>query len=377
MEYLFNFFQPLNSQAFTFVDDLPQDSLGKYIRINFGEDETEILPDSIVIFNTEEKENHISLRKELYNLYTGNWKVKLFDLGILKVGETFQDTLVILKEITAELVKNNILPVVIGGSQAYTYGLYRAYDALEKRVNLCTIDATFDLGNLNNPIDEFSFLTHIIMNQPNNLFSYTNLGYQTYLNSQDEIHLLDEMMFDTYRLGEVRNNMELTEPILRETDVLSIDLKCVKATEVDGMSSKNINGFTSDEICKIARYAGISDVLNVFGIFGYNETTESKLTPQLVAQMIWYFVEGYHLRIKEFPNEQLDNFKKYNVVIDDDTFTFYQSEISNRWWMEIILKENNKTKRRTLIPCTYRDYLTATRMEIPERWYLNRRKLGI
>jgi hypothetical protein len=63
------------------------------------------------------------------------------------------------------------------------------------------------------------------------------------------------------------------------------------------------------------------------------------------------------------------------VLVDEETYNFYKSNKSGRWWMEINIKDNNKTKRRTLIPCTYNDYLSANNQEVPERWYTNRKKL--
>jgi formiminoglutamase len=35
---------------------------------------------------------------------------------------------------------------------------------------------------------------------------------------------------------------------------------------------------------------------------------------------------------------------------------------------------NNKLKRRTLLPCTYGEYLGATNQELPERWLKARKK---
>jgi hypothetical protein len=43
------------------------------------------------------------------------------------------------------------------------------------------------------------YLTKII-DEPNNLFNYCNIGYQTYYNSQEEIDLIEKLFFDAYRL---------------------------------------------------------------------------------------------------------------------------------------------------------------------------------
>lgn len=387
MDFYYDFLTPVNANILHFVSELPQGTIGKNIKIIQESTETELHPKSIVLLGVPEDRGAIrnegagkdldSFRKEFYALYSGNWTGVIYDFGDLKVGESFQDTLVIVQEIVLGLLRSNQIPVIIGGSQALTYAIYRAYDQMEKRVNLTAIDAKFDLGMLENPLDSASYLTKIIMDKPNNLNNYTNLAYQTFLNAQDEIHLMDGLLFDTYRLGNLKKDIELSEPVLRETDLLSIDIGVVKAADAPANCNKMISGLNADEICQISRYAGLSDKLNIFSIFEYNSKYDiHNQTAQLLAQMVWYFIEGFHLRKPEFPNVDLNGFKKYMVMIDDETYQFYKSESSERWWMEISLKEDNKIKRQTLIPCTYNDFLTANRLEIPERWYINRRKLG-
>lgn len=387
MDFYYDFLTPVNANILQFVSELPQGTIGKNIKIIQESTETELHPKSIVLLGVPEDRGAIrnegagkdldSFRKEFYALYSGNWTGVIYDFGDLKVGESFQDTLVIVQEIVVSLLRSNQIPVIIGGSQALTYAIYRAYDQMEKRVNLTAIDAKFDLGMLENPLDSASYLTKIIMDKPNNLNNYTNLAYQTFLNAQDEIHLMDGLLFDTYRLGNLKKDIELSEPVLRETDLLSIDIGVVKAADAPANRNKMISGLNADEICQISRYAGLSDKLNIFSIFEYNSKYDiHNQTAQLLAQMVWYFIEGVHLRKPEFPNVDLNGFKKYMVMIDEETYQFYKSESSERWWMEISLKEDNKIKRQTLIPCTYNDFLTANRLEIPERWYINRRKLG-
>ena len=302
---------------------------------------------------------------------------KLFDIGDIKQGKTTKDTEIALQEVLHFLLKKKMLPIVIGGSQALTYATYRAFDKLEQKVNLTAIDAKFDLGSFDNAMDSQSYLTKIVMEKPNNLFSFTNIGYQTFLNSQEEIGLLKALLFDTYRLGDVKNNIELVEPTLRDTNVLSIDIGAIRSMDAPANKNSQISGLTADEICKIARYAGLSSKLSVFGVFEYNATRDiNEQTSQLISQMLWYYVEGVNYRTSEFPTQDLNHFKKYMVVIDDETYQFYKSDKSGRWWMEISVKEDNKIKRQTLIPCTYGDYLSASRQEVPERWYINRKKLN-
>ena len=387
MNKLNNFLQAVDTSLVSYAQSLPEGSIGRMIGLDVDENDLEAWQDVIVIFGVPEDRNArnnsgtgkdlTQVRKEFYRLFVGNWNTQVVDLGNIIVGKTLADTELVVKELISFLLRLKHIPVVLGGSQALTYATYRSYDVLEKKVNLSVVDSRFDLGMLDKHIDSQSYLTQIIMEKPTNLFNFTNIAYQTFLNSQEEINLLDTLLFDAYRLGSIKNEIELVEPILRETDILSIDIGAVRQEDAPANNNTLISGLDADTICKITRYAGLSDYLSVLGIYEYNaEKDINHRTAQLIAQMIWYFVEGVNYRSYEFPSIDLENFKKYIVLIDEDTFQFYKSDKSGRWWMEINIKENNKTKRRTLIPCTYQDYLSANRQEIPERWYLNRRKLG-
>ncbi|WP_299527984.1 formimidoylglutamase [uncultured Lutibacter sp.] len=316
------------------------------------------------------------IRKELYKLYLGNWPISVADLGNISQGNTIEDTYFALGNLLSYLIKNKIIPIIIGGSQDLTYANYRAYDKLEQTVNIVAVDNKFDLGSIEDELTSQSYLSKIVMNKPNNLFNYSNIGYQTYFNSQEEIDLLDSLFFDTYRLGEVVNSIKLVEPLMRDADIVTIDLSAIKNSDAPANKNATPNGFSGADICAISRYAGISDKVTSFGIYEYNAEFDAKTqTAQLISQMIWYFIEGVNYRAKDYPFGLKDNYQKYSVPIDDQILTFHKSNKSGRWWMEINLNDNNKFKRHALIPCTYEDYISATNQEIPDRWFKTLKKL--
>tara|TARA_B110000091_G_scaffold195485_1_gene222175 strand:- start:934 stop:1581 length:648 start_codon:yes stop_codon:yes gene_type:complete len=214
------------------------------------------------------------------------------------------------------------------------------------------------------------------MQQPNNLFNYCNVGYQTFFNSQEEIKLLNELFFDAYRLGEAKN-LETIEPAFRNADIVSIDIGAVRQSEAPANNNASPNGFYGDEICAISRYAGISDKVSSFGIYEYNSKHDNNhQTAHLIAQMIWYFIEGVNSRVKDYPFTRKEDYQKFAVLLeDDDPLTFYKSHKTGRWWIEINILSDNKYKRHALIPCTYQDYIAATKEIIPEKWYKAMQKL--
>ncbi|NRS90026.1 arginase family enzyme [Flavobacterium sp. 7E] len=314
-----------------------------------------------------------AIRKELYGMFPGNWDASIADLGDILAGNSTSDTYFALRKVTAALIKCKVVPIVIGGSQDLTYALYRAYDELEQMVNLVAIDSKFDFGKEDDGELATSYLTKMIIDEPNNLFNYCNIGYQTYYNSQEEIDLIEKLFFDGYRLGEISNNIALAEPVFRDADIVSLDLNAVKSSDSGNFTTFAPNGFNGKEICSLSRYAGISDKVSIFGLFNHNSTIQESI---LVAQIIWYFIEGFHYRSNEYPFGTRDSYIKYIVPIEDEVLVFYKSDKTDRWWIEIpfISNVNNKLKRNTLLPCSYDEYLGACNQEIPERWWKAQRK---
>jgi arginase family enzyme len=321
-------------------------------------------------------ENLHFIRSKFYQMFPGNWHTNIVDIGNIKKGAQVSDTYFAVKEIIIELLKKNIIPIIIGGGQDITYVNYRAYDDLEQSVNITAVDSRFDLGDLDGDLSSQSYLSKIIMQDPNNLFNYCNVGYQTYLNSQEEINLLDNLFFDTYRLGEAKQ-LENIEPAFRNADIVSIDIGAIRQSEAPANNNASPNGFYGEEICAISRYAGLSDKVSSFGIYEYNSKLDrNHQTAHLIAQVMWYFIEGINSRVQDYPFSGKENYQRFTVLLEDDEpLTFYKSNKSGRWWIEINILSNNKYKRHALIPCTYKDYTDATEQIIPEKWYKAMKKM--
>jgi len=382
-----DFLSPVTASVVTYLEEQSSACLGKTFRIHTKE---QGIPDlegvKISILGVQEDRNSENnfgcgenlhfIRKKLYGLFPGNWNTQIADLGNVLKGNSVTDTYYAVSEIITELLKKNIIPVIIGGGQDLTYVNYRAYDVLEQTVNIAAVDSRFDLGNLDDALTSQSYLSKIIMQEPNNLFNYSNVGYQTYFNSQEEIQLLDNLFFDAYRLGQAKE-LKNIEPVFRNADIVSIDLGSVRQSEAPANNNASPNGFYGEEICAISRYAGLSDKVSSFGVYEYNSQLDNNhQTAHLIAQMIWYFIEGVNFRVKDYPFSGKENYQKFTVLLeDDDPLTFYKSNKSGRWWMEIKILSDNKYKRHALIPCTYNDYTDATKQIIPEKWYKAMRKL--
>ncbi|WP_074407271.1 formimidoylglutamase [Aquimarina megaterium] len=382
----FEFLIPVSDLVTAHTNLLSEHALGNQIKIHTtasGVPDLEKI--DVAILGIRENRNDINflgenlnfdtIRKSLYELYPGNWSTNMVDLGDITPGNEVSDTYYLVQEVLSALLVKNIIPIIIGGSQDLVYAQYRSFDILERMVNLVNVDSKFDLGNSSKPITNTSFVGKIIVEQPYNLFNYSNIGYQTYFNTQEEIDLIEKLYFDAYRLGEVISDVTVVEPIMRDADIVSIDIGVVNSTSLGGYAASP-NGFDGREICAISRYAGISDKVKSFGIYEFKNFKNEETASLLIAQMIWYFVEGINYRSNEIDIKNLKSTLHYNVPIEDEILSFYKSIMTGRWWIEIpfISSGNNKLKRHTLLPCTYNDYERACNQEIPERWYKAKQK---
>ena len=378
----FDFLKPVSNDVLAQNELIAEQALGKKIKIHSQENGIPDLEDvKIAIIGVQENRNDVNysgntinfdaIRKAVYTLFPGNWHTVIADIGDIVPGNTVEDTYFAIRTLITALLEKSIIPVILGGSQDLTYVNYRAYDNIMPMINIVNVDPNFDLGDANLPIKNNSYVGKIIIEEPYNLFNYATIGYQTYFNSQEEIDLIDKLYFDAYRLGEVSGNVNSVEPLMRDANIVSIDLKSVKASEVSENQKYSPNGLTGNEICAISRYAGISNKVTSFGIYEYCNTPKDTVTAMLIAQMIWYFVEGVNCRVKDdqFLNES--NYQKYNLLIEDEELIFYKSLKTGRWWIEIPFSPNvnNKLKKHTLLPCEHNDYLRALKGNIPERWY--------
>jgi arginase family enzyme len=336
-------------------------------RRTMGNDGTAMAPDTV--------------REYFYRLHHGNWQVEMMDLGNIRAGHTPSDTDYALKTVMGGLLRQNILPIILGGGQDLTYAQYLSYEAIEQTVNLLAIDALFDLGNSGEELSSQSYLSKIILHQPNILFNFSNLGYQTYFVEQSAIELMDKLNFDVHRLGQIRSTFELVEPVIRNADLISFDIGAIRLGEAPGNANATPNGFTGDEACRLARYAGISDKLSSFGIYEINPAFDFRgQTAHLAAQMIWCFIDGFQSRKHDFPFRDADGYTRYRVFLKDHKheIVFYKSVLSDRWWMEVPYPASQKLRfeRHALVPCSYDDYEIACREEIPDRWWQTFQKLS-
>jgi hypothetical protein len=187
---------------------------------------------------------------------------------------------------------------------------------------------------------------------------------------------LEEKSFDVIRLGSLRSNLAVAEPFLRDAHLVSLDISAVKQSEAPGTKYSSPNGLLAEEACQLARYAGLSELVSCFGVFEVNpEYDNHDQTAHLAAQAIWYFIEGFTQRKREIPSQTNTDFKVFMVNHQDmeHALTFYKSQVTGRWWMEVPVI---KTGKQMIVSCSGEEYQQACNHDIPELWWKAFQKLN-
>jgi formiminoglutamase len=379
-------FSPIDESVYSEISS--PSSFLKNIRI-FGDKMPSYKDSHIAIFGVKEARGSNAnagsangpdeIRKKLYNLKKGNGSYRIVDLGNLNPGVDLDETYVRISEVCRMLLESNVLPIIIGGTHDLDYGQYCGYETMDKLVSLLNIDAFLDLNDKKDSNANQQHIHKILLHEPNFLFSYTHLAYQSYLIDPLSISVLEKLYFEAFRIGQMRTGLQEMEPTIRNADMLSFDLTAIRSSDAPGNANAQPFGLTGEEACQICWYAGQNEKLSSIGFYEYNpeKDDEQKKTAAITATMIWYFIEGYYHRKKE-QNFRSNDFLKYVVAMqaEPETITFYKSKFSEKWWMEVPYPTGRKKySRNSIVPCSYADYQLATNGDIPERYISTLAKL--
>lgn len=353
-----NWLRPVAAPLLKMVDVLADDRMGKNILI-FKDELPDLKKAKIAIIGIDDVEAD-KVRESFYKLSAPFSKNEISDLGnIRKKDNSF------IIPVLEELITGGIFPVIIGKKGDSVLSQYLAYQSQHELINLALIDETIDYSFHSRD----TVLNKIIDKKESHLFNLSFIGFQTHFVSPKVITTLEEKNFDCIRLGVAKTALDQLEPVIRDADLLGFNLASLKQSEAPGVANASPNGFFAEEACQISRYAGMSEKLSSIGFYGFDSKLDkNRQTSQVVAQLIWYFLDGYYNRKNDFP---VSNKSLVEYVVESKAnglqVRFWKSSKSGRWWMQVPVKIKRKLKRHRLIPCSYHDYQSACREDIPDR----------
>lgn len=308
-----------------------------------------------------------AIRKQLYNLYHWHSGINIADMGNIVQGATLGDTKAALHTVLQEIHNAGKIAVVLGGSHDLTMQQYEVFKRTEQMAIASITDMLIDLNDADET-NASSFLLEMLTGTPNFIAHYSHIAFQSYYAQPRMLETLDKLRFDFFRLGKVREHIEDMEPVLRTSNLYSFDMSAVRFSDAPANINGSPNGLSGEDACQLTRYAGMSDALTSFGIYGYNHLDDTHaMTAKLISQMLWYFVDGYLVRKTEARLSEREEFIVFNVAFTDNDTTFLKSKRTNRWWM--------KLPDQSFVPCSYNDYLVASNDQIPERWLREQERL--
>ena len=293
-----------------------------------------------------ESQDFTGIRREFYKLSQLDFDIPIIDLGDLVSGKTPQDSHYILQEVLSVCHQKGAIPVIVGGSNDLAFSLFSALNYHQQDINYTQISNLVSLKQ-DEEIHESTFLSKILGSKNFSVKNYHHLGYQKHLNEMDSVNLIKEVQFDIIRLAEMMNSTEKTEPYFRKADLVTINCDAIETFSEAFSMNPQVNGLNRREICAYMKEIGLSEKLKSVGIFNYNIYSDSQLNHQLLAQMIWYLIEGINIQ-RSHPKEK--SYETFYVLINDEKYAFKREVFSNLWYFG---EDDNIDN---CIPCSRSDF---------------------
>lgn len=310
-------------------------------------------------FNTFESID--TVRSEFYKLYSVV-NVKIIDLGNLIYDIDNDDSTYQLFDFFNVFIQHKIRVIFLCNNGLSNLIFYKYF--VKNKVDFAnlTVSNTVPFEDVNNGrYSEDNYLNFVNLNEKYNKRNCV-LGAQKYLVSSSIASVFKNLKNKIYRLGEVQADLLYFEPDFRNSDIITIDYSSLKYFEAPGANKPQPNGFNAMEFCKLANFAGLSDNLTFFGIYGYNSINDlNTVGAKLIAQSIWHFLEAISRKLK-IKDKKTDIATYYLNCIDNKQIKFQNCKKTDRWWL--VVNNNNENK---LLPCSYKDYNSAKASKLTKR----------
>ncbi len=368
LQTLIDFLEPVTIAKISDDEGFKDTQLGKHIAV-YDETFPDITGADMVLVGCGEMRGagmHLThtdspdlIRSEFYKLFYWHTTVTVADLGNVKCGATLEDSYAALRTVVSELVEQGKKVIILGGSHDTTLAQYHAYGTRNRIIDAVCVDSRIDM-DLESVLPADLFLVEMFTGMPNYLKHYTHIGFQSYFMHPDMLETIDKLGFDCYRVGKVKEAIEEMEPAIRNSDMLSFDIAAIQNAHAPA-NHITPNGFNGEEACTLLQYAGMSHNCSSIGIYGYiPEQDLHKLTAKQISHMLWYVMDGIQKGKQEAALENRNDFNEFTMAFAEVETIFLQSKRTGRWWMQL---HDGK-----YIACSYLDYMTACKNDIPERW---------
>lgn len=253
--------------------------------------------------------------------------------------------------------------IFINRSSKFIKKFHQALLLIDQKLNYSVFDECLSLENRN-----YS-LQHLIDADKKSFFNLAFLGQQSHLSDYNAVEEIKECNVILHRLAEIKNNSEPYISTLRDTEAASLFLSVLKSSELLSTSGDiSSSGLLVEDLAQIAYNLGNSAKCRILNI-QLNHEQENILEKQceIALQLLWYHLDGITKMNDPLPSD-LQNFQEYTVeeCLGNANLRFLKSTQSGKWWVEIPFEVKDAFKKHRFYPCSYRNYLAASKGELPD-----------
>lgn len=261
-------------------------------------------------------------------------RLSLTDLGISQQKLTAKDAM----DLAGQAFQQEYLPVIVGFFPDFADGGYLQADNTVAVIN----------------------------NVPDTTISHSTgyIGYQRHLVSHTVVQEIESLNFSCMSLGKLRSQPNIVEPVMRSTETLYANLNSLRKADAPGISGCLPSGLNSEEFCQLMKYAGSSSQLRAVIIDLNDGSTPGETEATLLAEGIWYLMEGLNMFFNDHPSEsgQLSSIIVHHPHYDDD-IEFVRNDKTSRWWVV----RRDDIDQRTYLACASEEYQQSVNGEMPDR----------
>jgi formimidoylglutamase len=222
-----------------------------------------------------------------------------------------------IKTVINEMVRHKIIPLVLGGGHDITYPCVEGFSKNFKKIGGVNVDVHFDvreqIGKNVSSGMVFRKILEDIDGHPLKGKNFVEIGADGNVNARKYWEYLKNKNVTVYPIKFIRDSIKGTDNIEHfmenvfniagmETNALfvSLDIDSIISEAAPGCSFINPNGFTTDEISRIAHAIGFNKKVRYFDIVETNPDFDvDNRTTRLCARLICCFLTGYKQRMEK------------------------------------------------------------------------------
>lgn len=219
----------------------------------------------------------------------------LTDLGDVACSGALESDLAALSEIVANLVRNGVFPIIIGGSHDLTLAHWRAYKIANRPVSIINMDAHPDVREVEQGrTNSGTPFREILEDSSASCSGYLVWGLAPWSTSKESLDFLRRKNCQAFMAGEVSQQalVELYEKRTQPT-LATFDLDALPQAVMPGVSAPNGGGVGLQEFFQACQLVGANDKFSSVDFVELNpEYDRDSQSARVAALGVWHVLKG-------------------------------------------------------------------------------------